>query len=73
MREGKYGLCETCEENIPLARLQALPYATLCIGCQRESEKAGRGSGRAADWGRILDTGGGDAEVRFSDIEMDVT
>src|SRR5687768_7109027 len=35
MREGKYGICETCETTIPLARLQALPYATLCIQCQR--------------------------------------
>src|SRR5918995_5338347 len=26
MREGKYGICEACEEAIPLARLQALPY-----------------------------------------------
>lgn len=73
MREGKYGLCESCEQNIPLARLQALPYATLCIQCQRESEKSGRGGGRAADWGRILDPGAADTEVRFSDIEMDVT
>src|SRR5687768_5297315 len=32
MRSGNYGVCEVCEEAIPLARLQALPYATLCIG-----------------------------------------
>jgi DnaK suppressor protein len=73
MRGGQYGLCETCDENIPLARLQALPYATLCIQCQREMEKSGGRGGRAADWSRILDSGSGDAEVRFSDIEMDVT
>ena len=31
MKSGKYGLCEACEKQIPLARLQALPYAVLCI------------------------------------------
>ena len=27
--------------SIPLARLQALPYATMCIQCQRETEESG--------------------------------
>ncbi|MFN9911615.1 MAG: TraR/DksA family transcriptional regulator, partial [Pirellulaceae bacterium] len=27
LREGRYGDCEACEKPIPLARLQALPYA----------------------------------------------
>ena len=39
MREGRYGVCEACGSNIPLARLNALPYATLCIRCQREVEQ----------------------------------
>ncbi len=38
MKQGSYGLCEACKKSIPLARLQALPYATLCIKCQREAE-----------------------------------
>ena len=29
-----FGLCDECEEEIPFARLEALPYATLCAGCQ---------------------------------------
>jgi DnaK suppressor protein len=41
MRTGEYGECEGCGCAIPLARLQALPYATMCIGCQREAEKNG--------------------------------
>jgi DnaK suppressor protein len=41
MREGQYGHCEGCEKPIPLARLQAVPYATMCIDCQRKSEKGG--------------------------------
>ena len=28
MREGTYGKCEACNCNIPIARLQVLPYAT---------------------------------------------
>jgi len=35
---GEYGRCEHCDGNIPSARLQAVPDATLCIRCQREAE-----------------------------------
>ncbi len=42
--DGSYGVCECCQKNIPLARLQAVPYATLCIKCQREMELEGRGT-----------------------------
>lgn len=38
MKSGDYGDCEGCNKAIPLARMQALPYATLCIKCQREVE-----------------------------------
>jgi DnaK suppressor protein len=33
--QGTYGICESCREEIDPARLQALPYATLCIRCQQ--------------------------------------
>ena len=55
MRNGQYGVCEGCSCSIPMARLNALPYATLCIECQRESERSGRGSSADSDWGRVLD------------------
>ena len=41
MKAGSYGLCEVCSGKIPLARLDALPYATMCIECQRELERSG--------------------------------
>lgn len=41
MRDGRYGVCDSCEKPIPLARLQALPYALSCIDCQREMEANG--------------------------------
>lgn len=71
MDAGVYGLCEGCETNIPLARLQALPYATHCIQCQREKEQSNRGGGHSADWGRLIDTPNSD-DVRISDIDINV-
>lgn len=32
---GSYGICERCGEAIPVARLEALPYTTLCVDCSR--------------------------------------
>jgi RNA polymerase-binding transcription factor len=31
---GTYGVCEQCGRPIPDARLEALPYATLCVACK---------------------------------------
>lgn len=38
MEEGKYGICEDCGREIALERLEAIPYTTLCIHCQRADE-----------------------------------
>jgi DnaK suppressor protein len=38
IREGIFGLCTSCEEPIGLGRLKRLPYARLCLDCQREGE-----------------------------------
>ncbi|MDA8044130.1 MAG: TraR/DksA family transcriptional regulator [Actinomycetota bacterium] len=32
--DGAYGICEQCGDSIPDARLQALPYAALCVTCK---------------------------------------
>ena len=73
MRDGQYGICEGCATNIPMARLNALPYATLCIKCQREAEREGMGGSGDVDWSRLLDVRGGDADVSINDIEIDVS
>ena len=39
MRQNTYGRCETCGEEISEKRLEALPFATLCIACQEEEER----------------------------------
>jgi RNA polymerase-binding transcription factor len=73
MRTGEYGLCEACGGRIPITRLSALPYATLCIECQREAERSGNLGGSSADWGRLMDNGSGDADLSINDIELDVS
>ena len=55
MQQGTYGKCEACNCNIPVARLQVLPYATFCIECKRKAEKAGVEPGAVVDWSKILD------------------
>ncbi len=39
---GEYGICEICEKPIARARLEAMPYARLCVSCKEKEEKAGR-------------------------------
>jgi DnaK suppressor protein len=73
MREGQYGVCELCGTNIPMARLNALPYATLCIKCQRDSEREGSTGRGDVDWSRLLDVNSGDVELSINDIELDVS
>lgn len=34
----EFGRCEECGDPIHPERLEALPYATLCIGCKEEEE-----------------------------------
>ena len=69
IKSGNYGECEICNEKIPLARLNALPYATSCIECQRAAETGNGAGGQAGDWSRVLDTGFSDVDVSFSDLE----
>lgn len=32
-----YGICESCGNPIPVARLEVLPYATECVSCARRN------------------------------------
>lgn len=53
MRLGEYGRCQECNISIPLARLRAVPYATLCVGCQRDAERSRRVSLTKVDWRNV--------------------
>ena len=33
---GSFGICQRCEDEISPKRLQALPWAVYCIGCQEK-------------------------------------
>jgi len=37
IENGRYGICESCGKPIPMARLDVLPYVTLCVDCARKS------------------------------------
>jgi DnaK suppressor protein len=36
--ERRYGVCISCEDVMNLKRLQAVPWASLCISCQEKQE-----------------------------------
>lgn len=42
MEDGTYGECESCGEQIAVARLMARPVAQLCIDCKTEQENEER-------------------------------
>jgi DnaK suppressor protein len=37
--DGTYGVCELCEQVIHPDRLEILPFASLCVACQRLKER----------------------------------
>jgi DnaK suppressor protein len=39
LENGTYGTCLNCGEAISAERLEALPYAELCINCQSNKER----------------------------------
>jgi RNA polymerase-binding protein DksA len=39
---GKYGLCIKCGKRIPQDRLEAIPYALMCIECKTAEERRNR-------------------------------
>lgn len=38
LRQGTYGVCDGCGKKIAKKRLDAVPYATLCVECQSRTE-----------------------------------
>lgn len=39
IEDGTYGTCTNCGKQIPVERLEARPWASLCIDCAREAER----------------------------------
>ena len=42
IKQGKYGLCVKCGKRIPSDRMEAIPYALMCIECKSEEERRNR-------------------------------
>ena len=77
IKQGTYGMCEGCQVKIPVARLNALPYSTMCVRCQREMEIYGDWGGAGGqDWEKVSER---DApleeqrEIDLADLEMDLS
>jgi DnaK suppressor protein len=78
-QHGMYGICEggswQCQKKIPVARLDALPYARYCIHCERALEMRlnVRASLRTGNWGQITDTQAlmQDERINLAELEMD--
>jgi DnaK suppressor protein len=74
LKQGTYGVCEVCQKKIPVTRLNALPFSTTCVECQREMELEGiwdaEGSG---NWDKVADAGDEVKEVDLSAIELDAS
>jgi DnaK suppressor protein len=45
MDHGQYGECLRCNEDISEKRLDAVPWATMCVKCQEEAEMESASSG----------------------------
>lgn len=55
IRDGRYGTCERCQKAIPVARLQALPFATTCIECRRRAEESGAIEEISENWAGAME------------------
>jgi DnaK suppressor protein len=80
-QQGTYGICEgnsaKCQKSIPVARLQALPYTTMCINCEREMEKQPNGRDRWGrdNWNQVSDLQAPmqDQQINLSKWEMELS
>ena len=39
LEKESFGLCDNCNEAIPIERLRAIPYARLCMSCKSAEER----------------------------------
>jgi len=39
IEDGTYGICVICEKEIGIERLKAVPWAELCVECQKKLEE----------------------------------
>ncbi len=54
IKDGSYGTCLACEDEIAQTRLKAIPWAELCVRCQERAEIEGNERGSAKFEGRLV-------------------
>jgi DnaK suppressor protein len=74
IKQGKYGACAGCAAKIPVARLNILPYSTLCIKCAQEAENDSEWLEDRihGDWSSVRDASE-DRDVNLSELEIDLS
>lgn len=70
-KKGELGLCETCGANIPIARLNAVPGATMCVKCQHEAEQRTPGPAQRTSYAFLADVSSDDELVRPGEEPVD--
>jgi DnaK suppressor protein len=55
LAKGNYGECERCGRRIPANRLNAMPFALLCVKCKEREEELSSAASAAAEssWARV--------------------
>ena len=38
IRKGSFGRCASCDDEIPIRRLEAVPWTSYCVACQEDAE-----------------------------------
>jgi DnaK suppressor protein len=41
LKDGAFGVCQECGQEIPLKRLNVIPWAAHCVACQERLEREG--------------------------------
>lgn len=49
IQKGQYGRCEVCGKDIPIERLDAIPYTTQCVNCKSQDEHLPKSQERTAE------------------------
>jgi DnaK suppressor protein len=73
LERGDYGVCANCGEDIPLARLEAVPFAMYCVDCQHERTQTMRDRGHLSTRGmrkEWSDTDDSDARAKDAKAQL---
>ncbi|MEL7658338.1 MAG: TraR/DksA C4-type zinc finger protein, partial [Bacillota bacterium] len=71
IEKGIYGRCEACGGEIPVERLESLPYTTLCIKCKENGESKLLESSRPVEEAVMRDIYSKPFDDRRSNVEAD--